>query len=151
MVYIPNYFLSPKVIPIFGTKEGNTLISIMEYSTFSQIVLRLKAHDEKIQKLYKMGVDLIDFNDELQTIINLLIKEVYGEEGADWFSWFCYESDYGEKDWSKHDSYKMVDGVMTKINEAGEMRYGATDENGNPICHSIQSTWEYLEENYRSK
>lgn len=123
----------------------------MEYSTFSQIVLRLKAHDEKIQKLYKMGVDLIDFNDELQTIINLLIKEVYGEEGADWFSWFCYESDYGEKDWSKHDSYKMVDGVMTKINEAGEMRYGATDENGNPICHSIQSTWEYLEENYRSK
>lgn len=123
----------------------------MEYSTFSQIVLRLKAHDEKIQKLYKMGVDLIDFNDELQIIINLLIVEVYGQDGADWFSWFCYESEYGEKDWSKHDSYKMVDGVMTKINEAGEKRYGATDENGNPICHSIQSTWEYLEENYRSK
>jgi hypothetical protein len=151
MVYIPDYFLSSKIIFTFETKGGNTFINDMEYSTFSQIVLRLKAHDEKIQKLYKMGVDLIDFQDELQTIITLLIKEVYGEEGEDWFSWFCYESDYGEKDWSKHDSYKMVDGVMTKIHDAGELRYGATDKDGNPICHSIQSTWEYLEENYRSK
>jgi hypothetical protein len=123
----------------------------MEYATFSQIILRLKAHDEKISKLCKLGVDLIDFQDDLQSVITLLIKEVYGEEGEDWFSWFCYESDYGEKDWSKHDCYKMVDGVMTKIRDAGELTYGASDEEGNPICHSILSTWEYLEKNHRIK
>jgi len=41
--------------------------------------------------------------------------------------------------------------VMTKIKDAGEARYGACDENGNPICYSIESTWEYLEKNHRIK
>lgn len=123
----------------------------MELATFSQIVLKLKDHDEKIRKIYKLGVDIIDFQEDLRSIITLLIKEVYGEEGEDWFSWFCYEADYGEKDWSKHDCYKMIDGVMTKIRDAGEQTHGAFDEDGNPICYSIESTWEYLEKNYRIK
>ena len=121
----------------------------MEYSKFSQIVLRLKRHDEDMSKAHKLGIDLHDMVDGLHQIISLLIEEVYGKEGLDWFSWFCYESDYGQKDWSKHPSYEMVEGKMVKVKESGEPRYGATDENGNPICHSIQSTWEYLEENYK--
>ena len=121
----------------------------MEYSKFSEIVLRLKAHDERILKLSRLGVDLIELNDDLSTIISLLIEEVYGKEGLDWFSWFCWESDFGEKDWSKHPTYKMIEGKMVKVKEAGEVSHGATDENGNPICHSIQSTWEYLEENHK--
>jgi hypothetical protein len=121
----------------------------MEYSKFSQIVLKMKAHDEIILKLSRLGVDLIELNNDLQTVITLLIEEVYGKEGLEWFEWFCWESDFGQKDWSKDPSYKIVDGKMVKIKEAGEVAYGATDEHGNPICHSIQSTWEYLEKNYK--
>jgi hypothetical protein len=49
------------------------------------------------------------------------MKEIYGEEGVDWFSWFCYENDYGQ----------------------GGLE--AWDENKNPICYSFESLWEYLE------
>jgi hypothetical protein len=120
----------------------------MEYSKFSQIVLRLKKNSEVKRKVYKLGIDLIEFDEDLHKIINLLISEVYGEQGLEWFQWFCWESDFGEKDWSKHPSYSIVDGVMVKTHDSGEVRHGANDENGNPICHSIQSTWEYLEENH---
>jgi hypothetical protein len=123
----------------------------MEYKEFSEIIDRLKEHDSSVQKAHKVGIDVYDFAEGLHHIINILIKEVYGEKGADWFSWFCYEAEYGKKDWSKHDCYKMVDDVMTKIRDAGEKAYGAEDEKGNPICYSVKSTWKYLEENYRTK
>jgi hypothetical protein len=35
------------------------------------------------------------------------------------------------------------------MEEKEKSKYGAHDENGNPICHSIKSTWEYLEKNHR--
>lgn len=120
----------------------------MEYSRFAEIILRLKKQQEKSDAAYKLKIDLIDFNDDLNRIIDILIKEIYGEEGYDWFSWFCYESDFGEKDWSLLPSYKMIDGKMVKIHDAGEIRAGASDENGNPICYSVESTWQYLEGNH---
>jgi hypothetical protein len=121
----------------------------MKYQTFSQIVLRLKQESEKSQKLYKLGVDTTELNDGLHQIISLLIEEIYGEEGLDWFSWFCHESDFGKRDWSQQDCYQIVDGKTVKIRSKGESRHGATDENGNPICYSIKSTWEYLEKNHK--
>jgi hypothetical protein len=96
----------------------------MTYETFLKITLTLQKADRVLRDLYKNNVDLLEFVDPYQNVIMLLIKEVYGEEGADWFSWFCYENDFGQK------------GV------------GAWDENENPICHSFESTWEFLEENY---
>lgn len=120
----------------------------MEYSTFAEIILRLKNQQSISDAAYKLKIDLIDFNDDLNRIIDILIKEIYGEDGYDWFSWFCYESDFGEKDWSLLPCYKMVDGKMVKIHDVGEIRAGASDEHGNPICYSIESTWQYLEENH---
>ena len=96
----------------------------MIYETFLEIVETLQETDKTINNLYHNGVDLMEFVDPYHKIITLLILEVYGKEGADWFSWFCYENDFGQK------------GV------------GAWDENENPICHSFESTWEFLEENY---
>ena len=122
----------------------------MKLETFSSIILTIKKQSEKIGALNSLDVDLTNFVDPYHNIISICIKEFYGEEGLDWFDWFCYESDFGERDWSKHDSYGIVDGVMKKIRDAGEIRYGATDKDGNPICHSIISTWEYLEENHKN-
>ena len=115
----------------------------MTYETFLKITLTLQKVDRELHELYKRNVDLLEFVDPYQNIIMLLIREVYGEEGADWYSWFCYENDYGTKDWSKTRKV-MVNGKL----EDREVEYGAHDENGNPICYSFESTWEYLEKNY---
>jgi hypothetical protein len=115
----------------------------MTYETFLKITLTLQKVDRELHELYKRNVDLLEFVDPYQNIIMLLIREVYGEEGADWYSWFCYENDFGQKDWSKTRNV-IVNGEL----EDREVEYGAYDENGNPICYSFESTWEYLEKNY---
>jgi hypothetical protein len=33
----------------------------------------------------------------------------------------------------------------------GEVRFGACDKEGNPICYSFESLYEYLEENHKTK
>lgn len=96
----------------------------MTYERFLKITTTLKMQDEVVHDLYERKVDLVEFTDPYHQVITELIKEVYGDEGYDWWSWFCYESEYGTK------------GVQ------------AWDKNKNPICHSFLSTWEYLEANY---
>lgn len=96
----------------------------MTYETFADIIKTLQETDKAIDELYARKVDLIEFMDPYHKIIHLLIKEVYGEGGADWFSWFCYENDFGKK------------------------KYQAWDENENLICQTVKGTWKFLEENY---
>jgi hypothetical protein len=94
----------------------------MTYENFLKVILQLQKQDRIIDNLYKNNVDLIEFVDPYHVIISTLIEEIYGEEGIDWFSWFCYENDFGTK------------GLE------------AWDENKNPICYSHETLWQYLEE-----
>ena len=99
----------------------------MTYERFLKIILGLQKESRVIKNLYDNGVDLINFTDSYQAIINELIDEVYGTEGGDWFSWYCWENDFGQR------------GLE------------AFDENKNPICYSHESLWEYLEKNYKNE
>jgi hypothetical protein len=62
----------------------------MEYSRFLKITLSLQKESVVVDNLYKNGLDLINFVDPYHQIITELIKEVYGDEGYEWWSWFCY-------------------------------------------------------------
>jgi hypothetical protein len=93
----------------------------MTYETFLKLTLGLQKQDRIISDLYKNKVDLIDFVDPYHNLIHLLIKEIYGEEGVNWFSWFVYENDYGQ-------------GTLE-----------AWDKDGTAICYGFESLWEYLE------
>ena len=94
----------------------------MIYENFLKIILELQKQERIVDNLYKNNIDLLEFIDPYHGLIHLLIKEIYGEEGVDWFSWFCYENDYGQ-------------GTLE-----------AWDENKNRICYSHESLWEFLEE-----
>lgn len=122
----------------------------MTYERFAHIILRLKQQDEVINDLYKNKVDLIDFVDPYHVVITELIKEIYGDIGYDIFSWFCYENDYGHKDWSNTPTYTKDENGKLKLvdidKDSNLLKYGMTDENNNPICYSIESTWKYLED-----
>jgi hypothetical protein len=119
----------------------------MKYEDFLAVGSRLQKQDMVRSELMKLGVDVLDLCEPYDEIVHILIKEVYGEQGADWFSWFCHESDFGQKDWSKAVTYmKNDDGTFTKMYEAGESRQGAHDEYGNPICYDWKSLYNYLEQ-----
>ena len=99
----------------------------MTYERFLKITLGLQKQDRVLDNLHSNNVSLIDFVDPYHHVINELMKEVYGEAGYDWWSWFCYENDYGTK------------GLT------------ANEKDGTPICYSHESLWEYLEKNHRGK
>lgn len=119
----------------------------MTYERFLKITMELKRQDELLHELYEKKVDLIDFIDPYRGVITELIKEVYSEEGYDWWSWFCYENEYGTKDWREKPLYKRnEEGELELVADSYKPRHGAVDENGNPICYSFESTWNFLEE-----
>lgn len=99
----------------------------MTYERFLKITLGLQKQDRVLDNLHSNNVSLIEFVDPYHVIITELIKEVYGEEGYDWWSWFCYENDYGN----------------------GGLE--AFDKDKNRICYSHESLWEYLENTYNRK
>lgn len=93
----------------------------MKYEDFLFVGLQLQKQDRIIDKLNELNMDVMDLVDPYYMIVDKLMREVYGEEGADWFSWFCFENDFGTK------------GLE------------AWDANENPICYSWESLWECLE------
>ncbi len=115
-----------------------------------------KKISEDCSELYDIGVNIIDgkysITETAEKILERVFTNEYGEEGWEWVSWFMFESDYGQKDWSSAPTYtRDENGNYQKIHEKGEVRFGAHDEKGNPICYSYESLWEYLEANHRKK
>ena len=122
----------------------------MKYENFLKVIMTQRKMEQQVHKAYELKIDLMDFVDDYHLITKTLVTEIYGEEGYDWYSWFCYENDYGEKDWSKTKLRLNEDGSFTE-SSPDEITHGATDKDGNPICYSFQSLWEYLESTYLLK
>lgn len=93
----------------------------MKLEIFKELVDQLRFISDRYDILNENGVDLLSYSDPYHKVIDILIKEIYGEVGNDWFGWFCYENDFGRK------------------------MLGAWDENKNPICQDVESLWEFLE------
>ena len=93
----------------------------MTYENFLKVITAIEKQDRAVSTLYDLKVDLIEWTDPYGVIIGKLLEEIYGEEGVDWFNWYCYENNFG----------------------TGGLE--AWDENKNPICYNTKSLWEYLE------
>ena len=93
----------------------------MIYERFLKVILSLQKEQRVIQALYDNGMDVINFVDRYHKIISELIKEIYGKDGYEWWSWYCYENDFGTK------------------------QLEAKDAEGNQICYSHETLHEYLE------
>lgn len=122
----------------------------MKYKSFLTLIMTYKKVSEEISELHHIGVDLLEGKykilEKISDILNTAIEVSYGEGGLDWVNWFIYENEYGQRDWSTAPLYSE-DGKLIK--EAGEVRHGAQDENGNPICYSYESLWKYLEKYHK--
>jgi hypothetical protein len=113
----------------------------MTYEQFHSLILEYQKLQNDFSTLYKMGFDFLEGQFKLEEaigrILDVTLKSNFTEEGEDWINWFMFENDFGEKDWSK---------LRRMDNSEDADTYGARDENGNPICFDIESTWEYVKQ-----
>lgn len=93
----------------------------MKQEVFIHILDKLRNNSKKIDDLYDLGIDLINFSDDSNEVTNILFKVYYGQEGADWIDWYLYE-------------------------RAGKADMIAYDCDKNPICYDDESLWKEVEQ-----
>ena len=92
----------------------------MKQEVFIHILNKLRNKSEKLDELCALGIDLINFSDDSNEVINILLEVYYGKEGLDWIDWYLWERDpNGELDQATN--------------------------NDLPICYDDQSLWEEVE------
>jgi hypothetical protein len=118
----------------------------MTYEQFLKILLNYRQFADNVYELSEIGFNLHEGKyptvDHVETMLTTCIESHYGEEGVQWVEWFILDSNWGERDWSTCDAYNKKGEIVAR---KGEPRHGATDENGEPICYSFESLYEYLE------
>jgi hypothetical protein len=93
----------------------------MDFNQFKIIIESLEKLRERSHSLYQLGVDLMNYDETYHIVISTLIESCFTEDGKGWIDWYLYERP----------------GFNGKLNLA-------TDENGNEICHNIESLWETI-------
>ena len=91
----------------------------MTLEAFEQIVSFLKKDSDRLSKLYKLGIDLYNLQDDLHHVISITLKSHYSEEGEDIISWWVWED--GDK------TITYQDGTTRDINK-------------------MEDVWKYIEE-----
>ena len=94
----------------------------MKLEVFAEILNKLRKQSDKQDALYDLDVDLINFSDDHNSVIDILLEVYYGKEGADWIAWYLWERD-----------------PVGTIDQA-------TTSDGKPICYDIKSLWEEVEQ-----
>jgi hypothetical protein len=94
----------------------------MKLEVFTEILNKLRKQSDKEHALYILDVDLINYSDDHNSVINILLDVYYGKEGSDWISWYLYERD-----------------PLGTIDQA-------TTNDGLPICYDVKSLWEEVEQ-----
>ena len=96
----------------------------MDYEKFKNIIESLEKVGERSHSIYKLGVNLMDYEELYHNIITSLLNSVFDKEGKDWIDWYLYERV----------------GFKNKVNLA-------TDKDGKEICYDIPSLWEEVKNN----
>jgi len=99
----------------------------MTKETFKKILELQSAHYQKECKLYELGIDLTETNENIIGAVELLWDQILTKAGSEWLSWYLYQ---------KH-------GI------SGEPREDlkAWDEKGNEIVKNVDELYDYLLEN----
>ena len=100
----------------------------MKLEQFKELIESLEKSSERSHALYKLGIDLMDYNELYQRTNDILLKSVFDEDGHGWIEWYLYER-------------PRFRGTPNT----------ATNEHGEPICYDIPSLWEVVKEHTKLK
>jgi hypothetical protein len=94
----------------------------MKLEVFTEIINKIIKQSDKEHALYALDVDLINYSDDHNSVIDILLEVYYGKEGTDWINWYLWERD-----------------PLGTIDQA-------TTNDGKPICYDVKSLWEEVEQ-----
>ena len=93
----------------------------MKRKQFKQLINLLDEQQQSIDKAYAIDIDILEFMNPMFTANEILFKEAFGEEAAEWISWFMYEKDFGRRE-----------------------DLGAWDEDKTEICRTVDELYDYI-------
>lgn len=96
----------------------------MNFEQFKTLIETLQKVRDKYSKLYDLGIDTMNYEEDYQKIISLLMECAFNEDGKGWIDWYLYE----------------------RIGFDGKV-LNAWDENKNAICYNIESLWDTVKSN----
>jgi len=99
----------------------------MTFKDFKEMTDLMVKHQQGIDSCYNIGIDITDFIETQNVLVNALWNKILTVEGLDWFNWFMYEKNYIE------------DGI-------GKADLTASSD-GQPICENLEGLYKYLLDN----
>jgi hypothetical protein len=125
----------------------------MTYSNFLRTMLTYQKIDRDLSELADIGIDFFEGKYRLSELTYSLFQSTfeshYTKEGIEWIDWFIFDAKWGLADFSSSPTYVEDEfGDFIKTDETN-MRWGASDSNGNPVAYSFESLWELLEKDYK--
>lgn len=95
----------------------------MRLEVFTEIINAIDRASKRSFAANQLGIDLIEYDTDLEHAVWTAIRAHYGKAGADWIEWYVYER-------------PSLSGDDCK----------AWDKDGNEICNTIESLWQTVEE-----
>lgn len=103
----------------------------MTLKTFTKLLDNYTEAYSKSMVVSQLGINLDEYSEIFQKNTELLLGEVFTEEGVEWIFWFLYEKDYIEGDLKE------------------DMK--AWDEHDQEICQDVPRLYRYLVQNKHIK
>jgi hypothetical protein len=70
----------------------------MTLEELTHLLNLIDADNERTRAAYKLGIDLTEFRESAQEVIDLLLKHVFDEHQYETLSWWMYERDFGRRE-----------------------------------------------------
>jgi hypothetical protein len=70
----------------------------MTLEELTHLLNLIDADNERTREAYKLGIDLTEFREIAQQVIDLLLKHVLNEDQYECLSWWMYEKDFGRRE-----------------------------------------------------
>ena len=96
---------------------------MMTKERFKDLVYQMLEHNEFYDKLYKLGIDVINckYLDTAGVFFDELMKKEFGEDGLDLISWWMYE-DVDHKIYAANQEEEMLHGeVIADLNNIDDL------------------------------
>jgi hypothetical protein len=93
----------------------------MTLTELQNLLNLIDAHNKRTQEAYKIGIDLTEFDESAQEVIDLLLKRIFNEDQYECLSWWMYEKDFGRRE-----DLQMW------------------DADGNEVCRTVEELHQFL-------